>query len=102
MPDAAYQRAKLDPEPKPPAVYESVPTDPVPVPNVKVLEPVCITPFVKFSVPETVPVPTPVIVLAVEKVTPPAEVLLIVILLKLAVGEAVRFLKTPVPDIVWD
>jgi hypothetical protein len=59
-------------------------------------------PVVIVKVPETVPVFVPLNnEFALEKVTPVADELLIVILVKLAVGDAVKFLKTPVPLTDW-
>lgn len=54
-------------------------------------------PAVSVSVPETEPVPWPVSAVGVEMVTPEALELLMVKLVKLALGEADRFLNVPLP-----
>ncbi len=98
---ALYQRPRVLPVVKPPAVYVSVPVEAVLIPRIKALAPVLTKPVVKVSVLETVPVLDPDnSELALPNVTPDALLLLIVKLLKLAVGDAVKFLKVPLPVIV--
>ncbi len=99
---AANHLLNVLPEENPPAVYVKDPKVVVLTPSTKALEPVFTTPAVKFRVPEAVPVLAPFNnELALLNVTPLAFVLLMVMEAKLAVGEAVKFLKTPVPLTVW-
>ena len=104
VPASAYQRPKVLPVVNPPRpdVPANVPINVVPfAPSIKVFVPVLIVPTVNVSVPLTVPVFVPFIKeLALEKVTPLALVLLTVIDVKFAIGEAAKFLKIPAPETV--
>ena len=87
--------------PKPPAVWVSVPALVAEIPRMKGPPLAFSIPEVKLRLPDTVPVLGPFNKALPEMVTPAAFEFCMVKPLKLAVGEAVRLRKVPVPLMVW-